>query len=243
MTSTTPQKKVVSKTSIKSTTQKVASSVKDNVSAATTTSSAAQISASPAPKALSPANTDKKLSSVKSIGMVLKQVRESKSLKVSEISQRLRISERYLHGIESMDVASLPEKVYALGFVRSYAQHLGVDHEKSLLQFKSGMYDAKSFGSEKKLRVPMPIDQNHMPSSKIMVFSALVLFSFLVVFGYWNQQQKSNLIVEDEISSLLKETSDVTASIAPLVSPPFLSENKGDTHYKVSELPAKESSL
>ncbi len=235
MSSTTPQKKitskVVSKMSIKSRHQRVQSSdePKQVLSSASTLTSMTQLSSSSTSKTLSPVNTDKKKLPVKSIGMVLKQVRESKSIKVIEISRRLRISERYLHGIESMDAASLPEKVYALGFVRSYAQHLGVDPEKSLQQFKLEIYNAKPFASdcfnsEKKLRCPMPVDRTHMPSAKIMIFSALVVFSFLVIWAYLNQQKSSNFIIEDEIANLLSRSSDIIPETKPSITPsPILS--------------------
>ena len=244
MASTAPQKKaeskVMSKASVKTAPKKVKPLHKNKAGVAfsATTTSTSLLQSSPAPIS-KPANTDKKMPSaapaVKSIGMVLKQVRESKSLKVSDISQRLRISERYLHGIESMDAASVPEKVYTLGFVRSYAQHLGVDPEKSLVQFKAEMYDAKSFGPEKNLKILTPIDRTHMPSKKIMAFSALVLFSFLVVWGYWNQQKASNLVVEDEFSSLLSYSSDVVAPVSSFMLLPPLSENKEGAQYKIIE--------
>ena len=153
----------------------------------------------------------------KHIGDVLKVVRQSKALSIKEIGATLRISERYLDAIESMDASALPGQVYALGFVRSYAHYLGVDPQKTVAQFKSEIF-ADSAGI-KTLYVPKHIDFTSLPTQKILMSLAVVLAVFLVVgyvcFG------KSSPSLEDEITTLLVPVDSLSPAIPEFVAPSF----------------------
>lgn len=94
--------------------------------------------ASPPP---APHNTNSQKEGRPPIGEILRAIREKQQKNTREIADALRISERFLIAIESMDRHKLPERVYTLGFVRSYAQHLGVDPQKTVAQYKIEVYD------------------------------------------------------------------------------------------------------
>ena len=61
------------------------------------------------------------------IGERLRQAREAKGLSLDEIAGRTRIPVRHLQHIESGDWDALPAVTYSVGFVRSYANDLGLD--------------------------------------------------------------------------------------------------------------------
>lgn len=113
----------------------------------------------------------------KNAGDKLKEIRVDKGIDLSKISSVLHISQRYLTAIESMDASNLPEQVYTLGFIRSYAHYLGVDTQPFVDQFRREMYDNNS--NEKILEMPEPVKQTELPSKKAIVISltlAVVLF-------------------------------------------------------------------
>ncbi|MDR2267879.1 MAG: helix-turn-helix domain-containing protein [Holosporaceae bacterium] len=60
---------------------------------------------------------------------LLKKTREEKKLSLEEISKELKIRSCYLEAIECHDYDNLPESVYSIGFVRSYAKFLELDAE------------------------------------------------------------------------------------------------------------------
>lgn len=62
-----------------------------------------------------------------SIGAQLKHIRESQGISLETISQKTHISMVYLKAIEINDQASLPSKVQLRGFLRLYANVLGVN--------------------------------------------------------------------------------------------------------------------
>lgn len=64
-----------------------------------------------------------------SIGAVLKARREERGETFRDVENATKIRTRYLAALEADDIEMLPAEVYALGFLRSYARHLGLDAE------------------------------------------------------------------------------------------------------------------
>jgi cytoskeleton protein RodZ len=61
------------------------------------------------------------------LGETLRQARLSKGVSMAEASRETRIRSAYLEALEAEDLASLPPPVYTRGFVRAYAEYLGLD--------------------------------------------------------------------------------------------------------------------
>ena len=62
-------------------------------------------------------------------GDLIRTHREAKGLSIDEVVSRLKLSVEAVHGIENGDLNGLPHSVYAKGFVRAYAQTVGVSAE------------------------------------------------------------------------------------------------------------------
>ena len=62
-----------------------------------------------------------------SIGQQLKQARESRSLSMKQVVQATRIRAYYLEAMEADDFSTLPSAAQARGFLRSYADFLGLN--------------------------------------------------------------------------------------------------------------------
>ena len=65
------------------------------------------------------------------IGRILEQKRKERGLSLEEVEQATKIRKRYLKGLEREDFAILPDAVYAMGFLKTYANYLGLDGEAS----------------------------------------------------------------------------------------------------------------
>src|SRR5690348_3213474 len=70
------------------------------------------------------------------IGALLRETRESYGGDVERIANALRVRAQYLVAIEEGRYDRLPAPVYALGFVRAYAIHLGLDGDEAVRRFK-----------------------------------------------------------------------------------------------------------
>jgi len=69
----------------------------------------------------------------KSIGQILRQAREDRSLTLGQVSRAIHIRVRYLQALEADEYETLPSRVQARGFLRSYASYLGLDTAQLLL--------------------------------------------------------------------------------------------------------------
>lgn len=70
------------------------------------------------------------------VGEYLRALREHKGLTLAELANSTRIRRAYLQGIEESDRSALPARPFAIGYVRSYAQALGIDGDAAAARFK-----------------------------------------------------------------------------------------------------------
>src|SRR3712207_1026274 len=70
------------------------------------------------------------------IGPVLEKARKERGLTLEEAEHATKIRKRYLAGLEREDYGVLPDAVYAQGFLKTYANYLGLDGEDLSRQLK-----------------------------------------------------------------------------------------------------------
>lgn len=70
------------------------------------------------------------------LGEKLKKLRSERRISLSEVSKNTHIQAKYLEYIEEGDYDSLPADVYVRGFLKSYADYLGVDESILLKLFE-----------------------------------------------------------------------------------------------------------
>ena len=64
------------------------------------------------------------------IGSTLKQKREARHLSIEQVAEQTRIRPHYLLALENDDLSSIPSLVQARGFLRIYAEFLGLNLEE-----------------------------------------------------------------------------------------------------------------
>jgi cytoskeletal protein RodZ len=128
------------------------------------------------------------------IGAYLKAVREHRGLSLGSLAETTRISKTYLQAIEDADVSALPSRPFAIGYVRAYAQALGIDGEAAAARFKKETPDFSE-----PLRNPVGV--KHEPSRRNPLIFALIA---LAVSGVvlWNVAQRS-LVANDPAPPLV----------------------------------------
>jgi len=76
-------------------------------------------------------------------GRELKQVREKIGLELQTVSKETKISLKILESLEEENFEKLPPLVYLKGFLRSYAQCLGLDPQKVIEGYLQSMGESK----------------------------------------------------------------------------------------------------
>ena len=63
----------------------------------------------------------------KTIGEILRTTREEKKLTIEQVNRETRISVQTLRSLERDDFGAFPSETYLKGFLRNYAEFLGLD--------------------------------------------------------------------------------------------------------------------
>ena len=128
------------------------------------------------------AGVEENTSSFEFIGNELKAARLEKKLSIKKISEDLNIKVSQLEAIEKGDLENLPEMIYAAGFVRNYAEYLGIDSKYASERFKEE--HCKETKDNQDFSFPEPLYENSVPGPTLLgicaFLSILVLISWAV---------------------------------------------------------------
>ncbi len=116
------------------------------------------------------------------INALLRDRRKERKASLTKVSEDLRIGQSYLEAIENADKAHMPERVYVLGFVRSYARYLGLDVEEVVFRFKEEiLHEAEP----KQLIIPKAANEDQRPSKRVLMGAAVAVVACVVVGSFW----------------------------------------------------------
>lgn len=123
-----------------------------------------------------------KLDKKTSFGDTLKSVRENKGLSLENIAKKINIRQEYLTQLENNRSDLLPAGIYRRGFLKKYAEFLGID--QVLINNKLNEIEADKddpFANK-------TVSRNHLISFpkiiKLVIFSLIVLFCILYLSFY-----------------------------------------------------------
>ena len=169
------------------------------------------------------------------VAIELTQARLARGLDRRDIAEKLRIRDKYLAAIEDGRFGDLPGGAYTIGYLRSYAAHLGLDAENIVTRFRD---EDSGYGARRKLEFPSPAEDGRVPTAPLLAV-ALAL-SVSAYFG-WNYANNLDRFVSDKVS-------EVPARLAGQSPPPVpvdLAESRdalgGVAALSVSEVAASET--
>jgi len=113
----------------------------------------------------------------------LRSAREAQELSLDEVSVRTRVPKRLLEAIETGDHAMLPAPTYSAGFVKVYAQVVGLDPNELSQQFRS---DLGRHAAPRHQPEPFePADPARVPSRLLATIALAVAVLIAVGYGVW----------------------------------------------------------
>jgi cytoskeleton protein RodZ len=117
--------------------------------------------------------------SFRQIGAEVNSARLAKGIQISELSQLLRISKHQLKSIEAGDFDSLPGPTYVAGYLRSFAQQVGLDGAELAQRYRALLGEG-----EKGPTYSFPVDTQRPQRSGAMLASIIVIFA-VAGYGGW----------------------------------------------------------
>ena len=114
-----------------------------------------------------------------SVGRYLKDRREAQDRTLRDAASMLRIHRNYISAIEENEIEKLPGPTYAIGFVRAYAEFLGLDGAAVVTRFKE---EGKVLNKRTQLVFPAPVPEGQIPSLGVLLLAGVLV---LVAYGAW----------------------------------------------------------
>lgn len=74
----------------------------------------------------------------------LKEIRESCGLNIGDVSRATCICSRYLEAIEEGDFSKIPADIYTRGYIRGYANYLGVSLPEAFKEYEMYLENKRS---------------------------------------------------------------------------------------------------
>lgn len=98
-----------------------------------------------------------------SVGQLLRQTRASLGVDLEHVAETLRIRLTFLQAIEDGRNQDLPGPTYAVGFVRAYADYLGLDSEEIVRRYKD---ETSIVPRRADLEFPTPVNEGGIPTAR-----------------------------------------------------------------------------
>jgi cytoskeleton protein RodZ len=119
---------------------------------------------------------------LETVGQDLRAARLRRGDEIAQVSRALKIRKDHLEALENDRLEDLPGKTYAIGFVRSYSRHLGLDSATYVERFKQDI----SGRPEEQKNEPAAIHQEEgrrLPQGWRIIAGVVVL---LLGYGAWH---------------------------------------------------------
>ncbi len=151
----------------------------------------------------------------RTVGDQLREARERHGSDIASAAKALRIRSAYLSAIETNEYHRLPAPVYALGFVRAYATHVGLDGEEAVRRFK---LEAAGYEGQRDLNFPAPLAERSIPGAMILLVAIILA---ICGYGAWYYLSLGNHARPERVSAVPSDLlPPPPADTAPAVSPP-----------------------
>lgn len=117
------------------------------------------------------------------IGQALKAIREFRGLTVEEVAEATRVRRTYLADIEAMRLDRLPSRPFTIGYIRAYADALGLDGEAAVERFKAEEPDL-----DEPLHAPIGVTEVGDPRVAAIIAGVVVIVVAIII---WNIAQRA----------------------------------------------------
>lgn len=113
------------------------------------------------------------------IGMHLKEHREKRRLSMEQVASRLKIREHYLNALEEGRFSKIPGKIYVDGYLRSYADYLGLDSAPMIAAYRGS---GGRSSNDDNYMLP-EVSHGEMKPGRRVLWLALILL--LLIYSIW----------------------------------------------------------
>lgn len=141
-----------------------------------------------------------------SVGQLLRMTRASHGVDLPHVAEALRIRLAFLQAIEDGRNQDLPGPTYAVGFVRAYADYLGLDGEEIVRRYKA---ETSIVPRKADLEFPTPVNEGGIPTGAMLLMAALLGAG---IYGGWYWMSSEDRTVAELIQDVPARFNDLIAA-------------------------------
>lgn len=116
------------------------------------------------------------------LGEELREARMALGVSLADMAQQIRIRRIYLQALEEGRLKDLPGQAYVVGFLRNYANALGLDTDEVLRRFR----EVSDPGPKANLVFPEPVPSRGVPAGAVMLAGAVLAVGAYVFWYNWS---------------------------------------------------------
>lgn len=175
---------------------------------------------------------------MENLGEYLQQKREEQDISIDELVSLTRIPIRFIEAIESNEFDLLPNQVTAKGFLRSYAECVGVDHAlitEAFVEFPAPDSSFSDARSRNEILSHVRVEKsNRLPFPRRVVLSIVVLVCVLLILvGLLSKKDKRVNLFSSAFPPQL--TAPEGPNISDVVPPPLSEVGRSEMEVPSSE--------
>ena len=149
-------------------------------------------------------------------GHLLRQAREKKGLSQKEVARDLHLTSKVINAIEEDNFELIPSSLFARGYIRSFARHVGLDGQALVAEFDA-VYGAPNHGTKPMPGIPKGGSQSKPSDTWVKLTSIIFAIGLLAASIVWWQIQNGGLMFSQSTSVVVdapaSETDDGDDSI------------------------------
>ena len=158
---------------------------------------------------------------LETVGQDLRKARQRKGEDLAKISSVLKIRKDYLDALEESKFDALPGRAYTIGFIRAYAQYLGLDPPECVERLKMEIA-GRSEGREANVQVSSPRERKLPPGGMWLATFLLiaVIYGVYYLFIAVNRMASPSVIpVPERLAAQAGLAPNATSAPAPGTAP------------------------
>lgn len=151
------------------------------------------------------------------VGARLRERREELGFDLDAIGEALRIKPIYLAALEQGRGQDLPGATYAIGFIRTYAELLGLDSDRILDSYRAESADVHA---RPDLSLPVPLDARSLPRGPILLVGVILAACGYGTWYYLSTGERSRPERVAAVPAELQRAAQGTGASSPADAPP-----------------------
>jgi len=124
----------------------------------------------------------------RTVGAVLREARQGFGRDLRQVGSALRIRAAYLQAIEEGHWDELPGAPYAIGFIRTYSEYLGLDGTEMVRRFKQ---ETEGLELKRDLNFPVPLTERNIPGGTILLVAVILAICGYGIWYYLSSTERS----------------------------------------------------